>query len=120
MRSKDEHARHCAYIDRRDIRDVEKEHYSKVYGINHTSALCDVPYFDVTQQLPQDVMHLLLEGIIPNNIGLLLTHVIQSLKIITLAEINARIKSYPYAYFESRPSELTVTKFDTGGHQTGL
>lgn len=88
--------------------------------INHTSALCDVPYFDVTQQLPQDVVHLLLEGIIPNNIGLLLTHVIQSQKIITLAEINARIKSYPYAYFESRPSELTATKFDTGGHQTGL
>lgn len=68
MRSKDEHARHCAYTDRRDTRDAEKEHYSKVYGINYTSALCDIPYFDVTQQLSQDVMHLLLEG---NNIGLL-------------------------------------------------
>ena len=120
MRSRDEHMQHCAYIDRRGISDVEREHYSKVYGINRTSSLCDVPYFDVTQQLPQDIMHVLLEGIIPTNVGLLLTHVIESLKNFTLAEINARIKSYPYAYYEGRPSDITATNFDTGGRQTGM
>lgn len=111
--------RQCAYIDRPGITSSEREHFSKVYGINRTSALCEVPYFDVTCQLPQDIMHVLLEGLIPVNIGLLLTHAIESLKIVTLADINARIKSYPYVYFENKPSMLTATNFDVGGRQTG-
>ena len=60
-----------------------------------------------------------MEGIIPTNIGLLLTHLIESLKLFTLADINARSKAYPYAYFEDKPSELTTTNFGMGGRQTG-
>ena len=108
----------CPFIDRPGITECERNHYSKVYGINRMSALCEVPYFDVTTQLPQDLMHVLLEGIVPVQIGFLLTYAIDTLK--TLADINARITSYPYSYFEVQPSLLTTTNFDVAGHQTGI
>lgn len=38
------------------------QHFSKEYGINKRSILLDAPYFDVTEQLPQDLMHVILEG----------------------------------------------------------
>ena len=64
-------------------------------------------------------MHVLLEGIVPVQIGFLLTYAIDTLKILTLADINARITSYPYSYFEVQPSLLTTINFDVAGHQTG-
>ena len=36
----------------------------------------------------------------------------------TLADINSRILSYPYAYFEEKPAPLTT--FDTHGSQSGI
>lgn len=84
------------------------------------SALCEVPYFDVTTQLPQDLMHVLLEGIIPVQIGFLLIHAIDTLQVLTLADVNARISAYPYAYFEVHPSLLKDTNFDVAGRQTGM
>ncbi len=109
----------CSYIDRPGITQAEKDHYSKVYGINRNSAVCEVPHFDVTTQLPQDIMHVLLEGIVPVHIGLLLDHIVETLSLLTLPEINARIASYPYGYFEEKPSTLRGTNFDGIGQQTG-
>ena len=33
-------------------------------GINHRSVLCDLDGFEITTQLPPDIMHSLLEGIV--------------------------------------------------------
>ena len=33
-------------------------------GINHESLLCELDNFDLTTQLPQDIMHTLLEGVV--------------------------------------------------------
>ena len=38
------------------------QHFSKEYGVVRKSVLLDAPYFNVTRQLPQDIMHVLLEG----------------------------------------------------------
>lgn len=58
-----QHIQHCAYIDQPGISKAERQHYSKVYGVNRRSILCDLPSFNVTQQLPQDLMHVLFEGV---------------------------------------------------------
>ena len=86
MRTKDEHMRQCGYIDRPGISNAERVHFSKVYGINRTSVLCTLPYFDITQQLPQDLMHVLLEGIFPLHmeVDLFIDYVICVLSIITV------------------------------------
>ena len=41
----------------------------------------DLPYFDITKQLPQDVMHVLFEGLFPLNMELLLSHLIDTLNV---------------------------------------
>ena len=117
LRNKEEHAKHCEFINRSGISESEKIHYSKVYGVNRSCILSELPYFDVTKQLPQDLMHVLLEGIFPLHVQALLEHVIHGLSILTLSQINSRILAYPYAYFEVKPSPLKG--LDLQGTQSG-
>lgn len=78
----------------------------------------DLPYFDVTKQLPQDLMHVILEGIFPLHIEQLLQYVVNDLAVLSLSQINNRIKDFPYAYFNERPSPLT--SFTVQGSQSGM
>ena len=41
-----------------------KEYYSMLFGVNGRSKLEEAPYFNVCQQLPQEDMHIFLEGVI--------------------------------------------------------
>jgi len=45
-----------------------KRYYSKQYGINSRAKILEAPCVDVTQQLPQDIMHVFLEGILSNHL----------------------------------------------------
>ena len=81
MRNFNDHIKQCAYLERSGISAEERSRYSKVYGINRCSALCDLPNFDITMQLPQDIMHLRFEGLFPMNIELILRHLIYTLKV---------------------------------------
>ena len=72
LRDKKTHLRHCEYIERPGIEEAERVHFSMVYGVNRNSMLCELPQFDVTTQRPQDLMHLLFEGVFPLHMGLLL------------------------------------------------
>ena len=117
MRNKEGYTKQCMYINASDISESEKLHYSKVYGINRSPILLELPYFDVTQHLPQDLMHVLLEGVFPLHVGQLLQYVIHESKILTLSQINSRILAHPYAYFEEKPSPLKDLEFE--GSQSG-
>ena len=77
----------------------------------------DISYFDVTKQLPQDFMHVLLEGVFPFHIQQLLNYVIHECHALSLSQINSRIIAYPYAYFEEKPSPLN--ELDMHGNQSG-
>jgi hypothetical protein len=35
------------------------------YGVNRRSVLADLTYFDVCKCFPEDVMHILVEGVVP-------------------------------------------------------
>ena len=106
MRTKQDHIKHCESINRPGISHAEKSHYSKVYGINRASVLMELTDFDVTRQLPQDLMHVLLEGVFPYHLEQLLDYVVNESALLTLSQINSRIKAFPYAYFSERPSPL--------------
>ena len=103
---------------------AERAHYSKTYGINRESEITLLDPFDVTEQVPQDVMHVLLEGVVPIEIGLLLRQAVVEDEAITLAVVNQKIASFPYSYFESdtKPSTIpqsSVQNGDLTGKQTG-
>ena len=91
---------------------------SKNTGIRALSVLDDVPYFNVTKCFPQDLMHVVLEGILNQEIRLILKHFVLDEKTVTLSVVNAFLKGFPYPCDASaRPSEiekkhLTSTKLN--------
>lgn len=101
------HAEQCQYISMSNMSSSERTHYSKVYGINRLTILLNLPEFDVTKQLPQDIMHVLLEGIFPLHMERLLDYIINHASLLTLDQINSRISEFPYAYFNEKPSRLS-------------
>ena len=76
LRTKDAHKEQWDMMSDEDVSQAECQCCSKVYGINRSSALSHLEHFNVTEQLPQDVMHVLLEGVVPLNTGLFLHHMI--------------------------------------------
>ena len=118
MRNQEQHKKYCEYIDQPGISAAERVHYSKVYGINRKSILCELSNFNVTEQLPQDLMHVLFEGVFQAHIRELLKYLVEGLSVVTLVDVNSRIMSYPYAYFEEKPGPLT--SFDPHGNQSGI
>ena len=55
IRDKESHEIQCNRIEGPDI-SQEKQHYSKVYGVNRRSILCEVSSFDITKNIPQDTL----------------------------------------------------------------
>ena len=85
------------------------------YDINSRSCLCFLPDFDVTKQLPHDIMHVLLEGIVLYELQLSLTALIAQ-RHFTLEEFNYKLKQYQFSYVDnkSKPEPLNKTVFVTG------
>lgn len=68
---------------------------STTYGINHRSPLNGIEHFHVANcQLPQDVMHVLLEGVIPLETKLMLSVFIYEEKYFSLRFLNDRIQNF--------------------------
>ena len=73
---------------------------SVTYGINYPSPLNDLDYFHVANmQLPQDVMHVLFEGVIPFEIKLMISSFFQK-KLFTLETLNERCRYFMYGRSE--------------------
>ena len=75
---------------------------STTYGINSSSPLNTIHHFHVANsQLPQDVMHILLEGVIPLETKLVIQSLIED-GYITLDVLNDRVANFSYGRVEAR------------------
>ena len=91
---------------------------SVTYGVNSTSVLNRLDHFHVANnQLPQDVMHILLEGVIPYTLKLLLNSFVYGKKYFSIDFLNNRIQSFKYSRTERRdkPSPLLVSMLKPDG-----
>ena len=90
---------------------------SVTYGINYSSTLNDIDNFHVVNQLPQDIMHVLLEGVIPYELRLLLTYCIAQKNYFSCSQLNGRIQSYEYSNQEAKdkPSPINPNVFTSKG-----
>jgi len=98
---------------------------SVTYGINYNSVLNDLEHFHVANnQLPQDVMHILLEGVIPYTMNLMLHSFIFVKSYFTLNLLNERIFCFKFSRTESadKPCSLTENMLRPNStiHQAGL
>ena len=66
LRTPKQHLKQCNELEK----SVSRSEVSKQYGINRKSVLESIPNLSVTQNLPHDIMHDLLEGVIPYEIKL--------------------------------------------------
>lgn len=89
---------HLEYLEL--INDDNSGWHSTTYGINGTSLLLNLKYFDITQCLPFDIMHSIFEGVANVHLNLLLFHLINDYQYFDLPELNHVIKSHPYGYSE--------------------
>lgn len=73
------------------------------YGINYHSELNKISGFHVANsQLPQDITHILFEGVLPLEIKLLLHNMIYGKKLFSLTFLNQRIQHFIYGYPETK------------------
>lgn len=79
------------------------------YGINQRSKLVEFPVFDIIQQTPQDIMHVILEGTAPLEIKSVLHHLVQS-GVMDLDSVNSAILGFPYSHLDvrDRPSPISL------------
>lgn len=75
-------------------------HFSTKYGVNRLSILDEVQYFDLCLCLPHDIMHVILEGVLPRNCRLLLHHCIIEEKFFTLSCLNKAILGFEFGDHE--------------------
>ena len=74
-RTVEKHISQCLEIDKAST-DILKASLKTTYGINRRSRLVDVPAFDLIKQTPQDIMHVIFEGVAPMEVKLVLKHLI--------------------------------------------
>lgn len=71
---------------------------AKQYGVKEGCVLTDsLEYFHVICGFPPDILHYLLEGIVPAEVSLCISHMI-SKKHFSLETLNRDIKSLAYAF----------------------
>ena len=105
LRNPDNYDYHCSLLA-----GVLAETDSVTYGVNYKSVLNELDDFDVCDgQLPQDVMHILLEGVIPYRIKVMLQSFICEKRLFTIECINQKLSSFKFSRSESRnkPTQLS-------------
>ena len=86
------------------------------YGVVRDPILNTLQYFHTTEGLLPDIMHDVLEGVLPMCVKHLLNHLIKS-SLLTVAELNRRIDSYQFGPIEgsNRPrGNITTTHLVSG------
>lgn len=86
-------------------------HFSKEYGVTKRSILLDAPHFDVTDQLPQDVMHVILEGALARTLFFVITYFVNN-NFFTLEDLNAFILNFNYGYSELKDKPVFLCADD--------
>jgi len=98
---------------------------SVTYGLNYRSALNELEDFHVCHfQLPQDMMHILLEGVIPYTMKAMLQSFVCVKRYFTIDNLNKKILNFKFSRSESKckPSPISshVLHDDDNISQSGM
>lgn len=81
----------------------------RVYGVVSECPFSELEFFDVTNGCPPDIMHDLLEGIVPRVLKLALKKLIQE-RHFTLEFLNNRITSFNYGFSDKTDKPVPIPK----------
>lgn len=88
------------------------------YGVTGRSILLDAPYFDMTDQIPQDVIHVILQGSLSRTLYFVIHYFLDN--IFTLAELNAFMLNFHYGYSEMKDQPVCITLDDLASSSNNL
>lgn len=88
----------CRILQDRNLSEINRQYWSKKFGINEQSVLCGIRGFPVTNNLVMDNCHVLLEGLLPNVVGLLLNVLVIQEQVFSLDFLNESLANFPYGY----------------------
>ena len=108
LRGLQEHEDRVAFL--KSINKRGKLYWSKKWGVNGESVLCDVPGFDVTKCFLHDPMHIILEGIGKTEMKRLLIVLMYEKKYFTLDCLNQRIQHHAYSEVEKKDKPELIEK----------
>ncbi|KAI2664018.1 ADP,ATP carrier protein 3 [Labeo rohita] len=115
-RSLDRHVRQCNEIERAAT-DFLRNSLKCTYGINRKSKLIEFPAFDLIRQTPQDIMHVILEGVAPLIVKTVLKHLVLSGQL-DLDTLNSVILGYAYSTdVRVKPYPITVTTLSSNDNK---
>ncbi|CAB4007939.1 uncharacterized protein LOC110246895 [Paramuricea clavata] len=87
-----------------------------VYGVKKPSALNASKYFHVVDGLPSDIMHDILEGVLPLHIKLMLRKFIMEEKFFTLDQFNKQLPNFPFGVCDIKNRPSLIKNVNTGDH----
>ena len=83
---------------------------STTYGVNGLSVMNQVANFDVCQCFPEDIMHILFEGVVPYATKQCLKVLIDEKRCLTLRELNNRLESFNYGYMNNKNKPTPIAR----------
>lgn len=111
---------HCSLLS-----GLLRETDSVTYGINYESVLNQLDDFNVCDgQLPQDMMHILLEGVLPYTIKAMLQSFVCEKHFFSIEYVNHKLLSFKFSRSESKskPSQISPNILHDDGNinQSGM
>lgn len=106
-RTLERHLRQCLEIERAST-EFLKSALKTTYGINRRSKLTDFPAFDLIEQTPQDIMHIILEGVAPLEIKCVLKYLVLSGQM-ELDMFNSVMQSFPLSQVDARDKPCPIS-----------
>ena len=107
QRSMERHIRQCDDIEKASTEYLRNK-LKTTYGINRKSKVIDFPGFNLIQQTPQDIMHIILEGIAPLEIKCVIKHLVL-LGQLDLDLLNSAIVGFPYSPLDVRDKPSPIS-----------
>ncbi|CAG5851037.1 unnamed protein product [Menidia menidia] len=109
LRTLERHVRQCGDIEKANT-EYLRNSLKTTFGINRRSKLVEFPAFNLIQQTPQDMMHVILEGIAPLEIKCVIKHLVL-LGQLDLDVLNTALAGFPYSPLDvrDRPSPIAYS-----------
>ena len=105
-----DHLRICEMIEDPDNAPHVRDTLSTTYGVNGLSVMNRVANFDVCQCFPEDIMHILFEGVVPYETKRFLKVLIDDKRSLTLKELNHRMESFNYGYMHNKDKPTPIAR----------
>ena len=108
----------CEHLESTNLSKGVKHYWSVLWGINGSSCLLELDSFPLTTGLVQDLMHVLLEGVVKNELSLVLFSFMYCKRYFTLKWLNSATQDFQYSYLQEDRKPIPFDKKRLDGRAT--